>query len=116
MKKTAFWCMLLICFSCLAFTGGFFLGRNYNRTPIQVSRIPIPTESSAVDPADKVNINTATAEQLQTLPEIGPELAQRIIDYRQEHGPFKKAADLANITGIGAKTLANILDYITTGG
>ena len=114
MKKSAFWCLLLICCSCIAFTGGFFLGRNYNRTPVQVSQLPAATFSNGVQ--EKVNINTATAEQLQTLPEVGPVLAQRIIDHRQKHGAFEKVTDLANVEGIGTKILDAILDHITTGG
>lgn len=113
MKKTAFWCLLLICCSCIAFTGGFFIGRNHNRTPVLVERIPIVTQSTA---AEKLNINTATLDQLQTLPGIGQELAQRIIDYRQKHGPFQKVADLAKVEGIGVNKLDTILDLITTGG
>lgn len=115
MKKTAFWCLLLICCSCIAFTGGFFIGRNYNRTPVQVSKLPSATVTGNENAA-KVNINTATLDELQTLPDIGPMLAQRIIDYRQKHGPFTKPADLAKVEGIGTKTLEAILDHITTGG
>ena len=118
MKKTPFWCLLLICCSCIAFTGGFFIGRNYNRTPVQLSKLPSTTvtESTLNIEQDKVNINTATLEQLQTLPDIGPVLAQRIIDYRLTHGSFTKPADLANVEGIGIKTLDAILEHITTGG
>lgn len=117
MKKTAFWCLLLICCSCIAFTGGFFIGRNQNRTPVQVGQVSSTATTGNSDTvSEKVNINTATLEQLQALPEIGPKLAQRIIDYRQEHGDFEKAADLANVEGIGAKILDAILDHITTGG
>lgn len=123
MKKSAFWCLLLICCACIAFTGGFFIGRNTNRTPVQVSKLPSSavgetqtgsTTGSVV--SDKVNINTATLEQLQTLPGIGAVLAQRIIDYREKNGPFQSPADLDNVSGIGTKILADILDYITTGG
>ncbi|KHF31269.1 ComE operon protein 1 [Anoxybacillus sp. BCO1] len=53
----------------------------------------------------KVNINTATAEQLQTLQGIGPAKAAAIIAYREEHGPFQKAEDLLNVSGIGQKSL-----------
>lgn len=113
MKKTAFWCLLLICCSCIAFTGGFFLGRNHNRTPIQVEQVPAITGDMS---QEKININTATLEQLQALPEVGPVLAQRIIDHRLKHGPFEKVADLANVEGIGTKILDAILDQITTGG
>jgi competence protein ComEA len=48
-----------------------------------------------------VNLNTATLEQLQTLPGVGPVLAQRILDYRDQHGGFRTVADLRKVTGIG---------------
>ena len=51
--------------------------------------------------AGLVNLNTATVEQLQTLPGVGPVLAQRIVDYRDQHGGFKTVADLRKVTGIG---------------
>ena len=63
-----------------------------------------------------VNINTATLDQLQTLPGIGPVLAQRIIDYRQAHGKFQHLEELTNVSGIGQKRLDAILDYATVGG
>jgi len=112
MKKTAFWCLLLICCSCIAFTGGFFIGRNYNPSQVQVSTLPAATEISA----GLVNINTATAEELQTLPGIGPEVAERIVVYRLEHGNFRSVGDLVLVEGIGSQLLQNILNLITVGG
>ena len=62
-----------------------------------------------------VNINTATVEQLDTLPGIGPSLAQAIIDYRAQNGPFKKIEDINNVKGIGDVLFAKIKDKITVG-
>lgn len=71
---------------------------------------PEPTEKSLVD------INTAGLSELMTLPGIGEVLAGRIIDYREEHGPFQTPAGLLNVSGIGEGKLEAILDLITTGG
>jgi comEA protein len=64
---------------------------------------------------DKVNINTATQAELDKLPRIGPKIAQRIIDYRKEHGPFKRVEDLMKVKGIGEKTFARLRELITVG-
>ena len=61
----------------------------------------------------KVNVNTATVEELDTLDGIGEVLAQWIIDYRQANGPFEKPEDLLEVKGIGEKKLAAIIDDIT---
>ncbi|MEN9911205.1 MAG: hypothetical protein RLZZ441_773, partial [Actinomycetota bacterium] len=63
--------------------------------------------------SDKVNINTATAEDLDTLPRIGVTLAERIIAYRDEHGPFAGIESLLEVPGIGDLTLAGMRDKIT---
>lgn len=60
-----------------------------------------------------VNINTANAEQLISLPRIGEKIAQRIIDYRKENGKFKKPADLMKVKGIGEKTFEKLKKLIT---
>lgn len=61
----------------------------------------------------KVNINTADLTQLQTLSGIGPSLAQRIIDYRTNNGPFRRLEDIKNVSGIGAKRFEQLKDHIT---
>jgi len=111
MKKTVLWCLLLICCTCLALTGGFFIGRNQNHTVVVVDHLPADTSDYG-----KVNINTANAEVLQTLPGISEELADRIILYRQTHGSFATVGDLTQVKGIGTEILRDILDLITAGG
>jgi competence protein ComEA len=60
----------------------------------------------------KVNLNTATAADLDTLPRIGPAMAQRILDYRAAEGRFTSIDDLRNVTGIGEKTFAALKDLV----
>ncbi|HSB67263.1 MAG TPA: helix-hairpin-helix domain-containing protein [Anaerolineales bacterium] len=62
-----------------------------------------------------VDINTATLDQLDTLPEIGPITAQKILDYRNKNGSFKKIEDLLKVDGIGQVTFDRIKDLITVG-
>ena len=62
----------------------------------------------------RVNINTADAAALETLPGIGPALAQRILDYRQAHGPFLRVEDIMEVSGIGKATFEKLSDQITT--
>jgi competence protein ComEA len=68
---------------------------------------------AAVATAGPVNINTATVAQLETLPGIGPALAQRIVDYRQANGPFAAPEDIVAVSGIGEKTFQKLAPYIT---
>lgn len=65
------------------------------------------------DSKDKININTASMEELKKLPRIGDALAKRIIEYRNKNGPFKRIEDLKNVSGIGDKMFENIKDLIS---
>ena len=64
----------------------------------------------------QVNINTASVQELQLLPRVGPSLAQRIVDFRSANGAFKSAAELARVKGIGEKSFARLAPYVSVSG
>jgi competence protein ComEA len=71
---------------------------------------------SSVKPATAgtvVNINTAPATELQTLPGIGAKTAARIVEYRQKNGPFKKIEELMNVRGVGEKNFLKLKSQVT---
>ena len=94
---------------------------------IVLSVILIATISSAAMAADTqpvgapqvtgiVNLNTADAAQLAMLPRVGAKAAQRILDYRKEHGNFKKTSDLMQVKGFGEKSFERLAAYVTVEG
>lgn len=70
------------------------------------------TETLTPNKPELLNINTASAEELQTLPNIGVQMAQRIVDYRTQHGKFASVDALQNVKGIGAKTLEKLTPFV----
>ena len=66
--------------------------------------------------AGKININQATAAQLALLPRIGEKVAERIVDYRKEHGNFARPDDLMEVKGIGEKLFLTLKPYVTVSG
>jgi competence protein ComEA len=66
-------------------------------------------------PAAKVNLNTATADQLAEVPGLGPKLAARIVEQRQKSGPFKSVEDVMAVKGIGEKSFAKFQSWLTVG-
>jgi competence protein ComEA len=74
--------------------------------------VPPPAGDIPASPG-QVNLNTATVEQLDTLPGIGPVIAQRIVDYRTANGPFAAPQDIVNVKGIGQATYEKLQDLIT---
>ncbi|MBQ8880883.1 MAG: helix-hairpin-helix domain-containing protein [Oscillospiraceae bacterium] len=118
MKKQG-WILIGITGAFLCLLLGVFLGRNLNKGYIPVQNVlntqTQPTEESKPLYDGKMDINTATAQQLQLLPGIGEALAQRIIEYRTEHGGFSSVEDLMNVSGIGEKKFEGLRDYVKIG-
>jgi competence protein ComEA len=79
----------------------------------QSKSTPKAATAATATAAAPVNLNTATAEQLATIPGVGPKMAERIIDYRQKNGGFKKVEDLMNVSGVGEKSFLKMKPLIT---
>lgn len=80
--------------------------------PLDVPAVVLPVAFVEAGPLD---LNRASAEELEKLPGIGPVLAQRIVEWRETHGPFQKVEDLLQVPGIGPNTLARIKDLVSVG-
>jgi competence protein ComEA len=83
--------------------------------PVKAEPKPTKAGSAAASSGVKIDLNTATQAQLESLPLVGPSMAKRIIEYRAANGPFKSVADLDNVKGIGEKTLAKLMPLVTVG-
>ena len=70
---------------------------------------------SAAEKNNPIDLNRATARELIQLPGVGEVIAKRIVDFREEHGPFKRVEDLMKVKGIGEKSLKKIRPYIRIG-
>ena len=77
------------------------------------ARATLKSEEAGTPSTDRVNINTATLKQLMDLPTIGQVIGSRIIEYRQQHGPFKRASDIIIIKGISEHKFRQLEDLIT---
>lgn len=124
MKKAGY-CLIILTLVFSGFLGGFLLGRHYGGGDVTLSGEVAPAVTERTEPTEasttlsttgKININTATAEELTALPGIGMVLAQRIVDYRTEHGSFRSKDDLSQVAGIGEKKLDGIMEYIVFSG
>jgi competence protein ComEA len=80
---------------------------------LSVFLAPLAAQQTQTKSGEKININSAPADVLDKLPRIGPKVAQRIIDFRKQNGPFKKVEELMKVKGIGEKTFAKLKDLIT---
>ena len=79
-----------------------------------LAQSPAPRrEPPAVKQAAVINLNTATAAELESLPGIGAKVAARIVEYRQKNGPYKKVEELMNVQGIGEKSFLKLKPQLT---
>lgn len=79
---------------------------------LALSSVSVMAQKSAVTPAERINLNTATSEQLQSIPGIGPSTAKNILDYRTKVGKFNKIEEIINVKGIGEKKFLKIKDRL----
>jgi competence ComEA-like helix-hairpin-helix protein len=109
--------------AALFLCAGYFIGRSQPRGMFTIEGdisglTPVSFTSPAASPDTisedgQVNINTATVTELQRLPGVGPAIAQRIVDFREEYGPFISLEDLMHVSGIGERSIERMKDYIT---
>ena len=115
--KKYLWIMIGITCMFLCVLLGIFIGRDTKDNYISVGSSGgniIQTEAHS-DTDGRMDINTASLQQLQLLPGIGESLAQRIIDYRTENGDFATIEDLMKVSGIGEKKIEALKPYVKVG-
>ena len=125
MKKDSQFFLIGLTILFIGFLLGMLVGRSIAREPVVIQGVPteavLPSNTTApteriprgIGKAGRININTASATLLDTLPGVGPILAQRIVDHRENNGPFRDVSELSNVEGIGNGTMLKILDMIT---
>lgn len=120
-KRVSMVLYVLLVLACM-FTLGYLVGKNHSSREIQVTvaapvqTVQQPSGTSEEDTIDVIDLNTAGREQLETLPGIGEELADRIIAYRGQIGGFSNKQQIMEVEGIGEKKYAEMEKLIKVGG
>ena len=84
-------------------------------SPLVAQRAGKPPVTAAVVSNEVINLNSATATQIATLPGIGLKTADLVVQYRTKNGPFKKIEEIMNVRGIGEKSFLKIKDRLSVG-
>lgn len=121
MKKAAT-AMLTVTIAFILLITGMLIGRNtagsflYVHSEDTISMQETIPEETRQDNSARMDLNQMNLDQLVELPGIGPTIAQRILDYKEEHGPFTSVDELLNVKGIGETRLTQLKEYLTVGG
>lgn len=83
--------------------------------PADAARVQEEASGAPRAQAELVDLNTATSDRLETLPGVGPRTAERILEYRREHGRFARIEDLMEVRGIGERTFLRLRPLVTVG-
>ena len=106
---------MLTALGLLVLAGLGVLAWQQHRPPLMIEETP--AQAVAWDPAlqnaRQVDVNTASVAELERLPQVGPMLAKRIVEYRERHGRFRWTGELSRVSGIGPKTYEALRDYVT---
>lgn len=106
------WPEILILLLCLGLSIVLAVVLLSGEKPAPAILVMTESEAASAVQAVKVHLNTATSEELQTLPRIGPAIAERILEYREQIGAFSSVDELLEVKGIGEATLEQLRPYL----
>jgi competence protein ComEA len=102
----------LVLVAALVFASSPLIAQSASPKPQAGTRATKPVTATVVS-TEVVNLNSATAAQIASLPGIGPKTAELVVQYRTKNGPFKKIEEVMNVRGIGEKSFLKIKDQLT---
>jgi competence protein ComEA len=104
---------VLVLVAALVFASSPLFAQPASPKPQAGARAMKPPVTATVVSTEVVNLNSATAAQIASLPGIGPKTAELVVQYRTKNGPFKKIEEVMNVRGIGEKSFLKIKDQLT---
>jgi competence protein ComEA len=104
---------VLVLVAALVFTSSQLIAQSAAPKPQSGGRTTRPAVTATVVSTEIVNLNSASAAQIASLPGIGPKTADLVVEYRTKNGPFKKIEEVMNVRGIGEKSFLKIKDRLT---